>query len=66
MYCADTVLDCANEHVQNITNMSLQRILEAQPQQRPDNRKSKKRAPSNKRMSPSKDGVPVGMDKEAS
>jgi len=40
--------------------------MQGQTQQRPDNRKTKKRAPSNKRMSPSKDGVPTGMDKEGS
>ena len=60
------MLDAGIDQIQTITNQSLDLMMQEQPQQRLDNRKAKKRAPSNKRGSPSKDGVSTGMDKEGS
>jgi len=66
VYCTDTVLDCNVEQVKLITRESLGRVAAEQAEARPDNRKSKKRAPSAKRITPSKDTQIGTMDKEGS
>ena len=47
-----------------ITKESLARVATEQAQPRQDNRKSKKRAPSTRRMTPTKDNKTNTMDKE--